>query len=89
MPAVCVPIQTQRHRDTFAPPVQTSTDALERAAGFGQWWHDPQTGRSLLSPTAADYLEMPGRPADSLDDRRSGRWTSASSAWPAACAGCA
>jgi diguanylate cyclase (GGDEF)-like protein len=63
-----MPIDAQRHRDTFTPHVQDSADALERAAGFGQWWHDPQTGRSLLSPTAADYLEMPGRPADSLDD---------------------
>jgi diguanylate cyclase (GGDEF)-like protein len=40
---------------------------LERAAGFGQWWYDPLTGQSLLSPTARDYLEMPGDTADNLD----------------------
>lgn len=39
---------------------------LERAAGFGQWWYDPLTGHSLLSPVAAEYLEMPGETADSL-----------------------
>jgi len=39
---------------------------LERAAGFGQWWFDPQTGHSLLSPVASEFLEMPGDSADSL-----------------------
>ncbi|MCY4746656.1 GGDEF domain-containing protein [Pelomonas sp. UHG3] len=33
---------------------------LERAAGFGQWWHDPLTGQTQLSPVACDYLELPG-----------------------------
>ncbi len=45
---------------------QSNAD-LERAAGFGQWWYDPQTGLSLLSAVAAEYLEMPGSSAVSLE----------------------
>ncbi|MEO6277022.1 GGDEF domain-containing protein [Roseateles sp.] len=40
---------------------------LARAAGFGQWWHDPLTGHSLLSPVASEFLEMPGQALDSAD----------------------
>ena len=40
---------------------------LERAAGFGQWWYDPMTGQSMLSPTAGEYLEMPGQSVESAD----------------------
>jgi diguanylate cyclase (GGDEF)-like protein len=67
MPAVAMPIEPQRHRDASAA-MATSTDALEHAAGFGRWWYDPQTGRSMLSPAAAAYLEAPDPPADDLDD---------------------
>ncbi len=40
---------------------------LERVAGFGQWWYDPQTGLSLLSPVAAEYLEVSGTASGDLD----------------------
>ncbi|HEY9108066.1 MAG TPA: EAL domain-containing protein [Roseateles sp.] len=45
-----------------------AADELERTAGFGQWWYDPQTGHSLLSPVAAEYLEMAARPCDTLSE---------------------
>ena len=59
-----MPMQPQRLDDADA----AAADTLERAAGFGRWWYDPQTGRSRLSAVAAELLEMPGRPADRLDD---------------------
>lgn len=31
-------------------------DPVEAAAGYGRWWHDPQSGQLLLSPGAADFL---------------------------------
>lgn len=62
-----VSIQPGPARLRTAAPAANQPDDLERAAGFGQWWYDPQTGHSLLSPVAAEYLEMPGRPAGNLD----------------------
>ncbi|WP_457324183.1 putative bifunctional diguanylate cyclase/phosphodiesterase [Roseateles sp. P5_E11] len=47
-------------------PVAACPQHLEQAAGFGQWWYDPQTGVTHLSPTAAEYLEMPTRSASGL-----------------------
>ncbi len=48
------------------PPGLAMAAVLERAAGLGRWWHDPATGRSALSPVAAELLEMPGAAADGL-----------------------
>jgi diguanylate cyclase (GGDEF)-like protein len=68
MQAVSLPLGPQRLHDAIAMEAAVATDELERAAGFGRWWYDPQTGRSLLSSMAAEYLEMPSRPADSLGE---------------------
>ncbi|HEY0954819.1 MAG TPA: bifunctional diguanylate cyclase/phosphodiesterase [Roseateles sp.] len=62
MPAPAHPTDASR----CAPGAASQAD-LERAAGFGQWWYDPLTGQSLLSPAARDYLEMPSETADGLD----------------------
>jgi len=66
--AVSLPLEPQRLRDAIAMEAAMAADELERAAGFGQWWYDPQTGRSLLSPVAAEYLEMPARPCETLGE---------------------
>ncbi|RZL37173.1 MAG: EAL domain-containing protein [Rubrivivax sp.] len=66
MQAVSLPLGPQRLRDAIAMEAAVAADELERAAGFGQWWYDPQSGRSMLSPVAAEYLEMPTRAADTL-----------------------
>ncbi|HEY8881667.1 MAG TPA: EAL domain-containing protein [Roseateles sp.] len=48
-------------------PAAACPPHLEQAAGFGQWWYDPQTGITQLSPMAAEFLEVPGRSAHGLD----------------------
>ena len=66
-------VSTQAASFQLGPPRHLPTPAaacpqhLEQAAGFGQWWYDPQTGVSHLSPTAAEYLELPSRSATGLD----------------------
>jgi diguanylate cyclase (GGDEF)-like protein len=62
--AATIPLGPPRLRSVAA--VASHPD-LERAAGFGQWWYDPQTGQTQLSPVAAEYLEMPSGSAASLD----------------------
>jgi len=64
MPAAPLQFGPPRHLPT---PAAACPQHLEQAAGFGQWWYDPQTDATHLSPTAADYLEMPGCSANSLD----------------------
>ena len=54
MQAVSIQPGLPRHRT--APPAANQPDDLERAAGYGQWCYDPQTGHSLLSPVAAENL---------------------------------
>lgn len=60
------PIQLGPRRLHCVAPVANHPD-VERAAGFGQWWYDPQTGQTQLSPVAAEYLAMQGGTAASLD----------------------
>ena len=64
MPAASLQFRPPQHLPT---PAAACSQHLEQAAGFGQWWYDPQTGVSHLSPTAAEYLEMPSRSASGLD----------------------
>jgi diguanylate cyclase (GGDEF)-like protein len=64
MPAATHPSGPPRH---LPAPASACPHPLERAAGFGQWWYDPQTGITQLSPAGADFLELPGRSAHSLD----------------------
>lgn len=64
MPAATLQLGPSRH---LPAPATACPAHLEQAAGFGQWWHDPHTGFTQLSPTAAEYLEVPGRSADGLD----------------------
>jgi diguanylate cyclase (GGDEF)-like protein len=49
------------------PPGALASDLheIERSAGFGRWWACPLTGRCVLSPMAAGYLDVtPGVPLD-------------------------
>ncbi|MFG6465771.1 putative bifunctional diguanylate cyclase/phosphodiesterase [Roseateles sp. BYS87W] len=46
---------------------RSSASVLEQAAGFGEWWHEPQSGHTQLSPMAAEYLELSAGTAHPLD----------------------
>ena len=60
------PVSVQPRAGQAASSTAAVVSDLERAAGFGRWWHEPLTGHSLLSPVASEFLEMPGDSADSL-----------------------
>ncbi|WP_457425283.1 putative bifunctional diguanylate cyclase/phosphodiesterase [Roseateles sp. P5_E7] len=60
------PVSVQPRAGQAASSMAAVVSDLERAAGFGRWWHEPLTGHSLLSPVASEFLEMPGDSADSL-----------------------
>ena len=59
---ISLPLRAKLRADT------DHTSAMEAAAGFGLWWHDPHSGQMLLSTHAAKLLGVQGRHHKNLDE---------------------